>query len=53
MDQDKPMGLSWTMEAVSKLQFWNSNLKFGGKSGHLTVFSKSRFKTNRVLKPAL
>jgi hypothetical protein len=30
-------------EAVSKLQFWNSNLGFKGKSGHLTAFSKSLF----------
>jgi DNA mismatch repair protein MutS2 len=30
-------------EAVPKLQFWNSNLRFKGKSGHLTAFPKSLF----------
>jgi hypothetical protein len=30
-----------TVEAVPKLQLWNSSLRFIGKSGRLTAFSKS------------
>ncbi|MDR1239710.1 MAG: hypothetical protein LBK27_06325, partial [Treponema sp.] len=29
--------------------FWNSNLRFTWKSGHLTAFPRGCFKTNRVL----
>ncbi|MDR1025505.1 MAG: hypothetical protein LBL56_07235, partial [Treponema sp.] len=32
--------------------FWNSFLEFSGKTGLLTGFSKSLFKTNRVLEQA-
>jgi hypothetical protein len=33
--------------------FWESNLRFGGKSGLLAAFSKAIPKTNRVLGIAL
>jgi hypothetical protein len=35
------------IEAVPKLQFWNSNLRFKGKSEHLIAFSKSLFQNQR------
>jgi tetratricopeptide (TPR) repeat protein len=41
---EKSLGL----EAFPKLKFWESNLKFRGKSGLLTAFSKS-LSQNRAL----
>jgi hypothetical protein len=40
------------MKQFQNVRFWNCNLRFKGKSGLLTAFSKSRAKTNRVLEPA-
>jgi hypothetical protein len=37
------------MEAFPKLQFWESNLRFMGKSGLKTAFSRAFPKTKRVL----
>jgi hypothetical protein len=48
----------YTGEAVPKLQFWNSNLRFNRKSSFLDRFFESQFhrkqslRTNRVLELA-
>jgi hypothetical protein len=38
------------MEAVPKLKFWNSFLRFREKPGFWPVFPRDYFKTNQVLK---
>jgi hypothetical protein len=40
------------MRLFQNFSFWNSYLEFRGKTGLLTGFSKSLFKTNRVLEQA-
>jgi hypothetical protein len=37
------------MRLFQNFSFWNSNLRFRRKSGHLTAFPRGCFKTNRVL----
>jgi hypothetical protein len=39
-------------EADPKLQFWKTYLRYRGKTGLLTGFSKSLAKTNQVLEQA-
>jgi hypothetical protein len=41
--------MEWEMRLFQNFSFWNSFLRFRGKTGLLTGFSKSLAKTNRVL----
>jgi hypothetical protein len=40
------------MRLFQNFSFWNSNLRFRGKTGLLAGFSKSLFQTNQVLEQA-